>query len=159
MFQNFWDGDKDMVRILLRFSEEIVEQPITSEIILALKVPINIITAHVNSKGGEILAEVPDAALEKIVEAYRKKGVTVSLPKLIEVDSEKCFSCGACVALCPVEAITLAEDCSIVFNKEKCVGSTCGACVEACPARAIKSVKQGNSELANDLHPKKGKRP
>ena len=147
-----------MVRILLRFSEEIVEQPLTAEIILALKVPINIIAAQVNSKGGEVLAEVPDAALEKIVKAYRKKGVTVSLPKLIEVDSDKCFSCGVCVALCPVEAITLAADGSIVFEKEKCVGSTCGACVEACPARAIKAVKQGNSELASDLHPKKGKR-
>jgi ferredoxin len=143
---------KSVVRILLRFSEEIVEQPITSQIILELKVPINIIAAHVNSKGGEVLAEVPDAALEKIVEAFRKKGVTVSLPKLIEVDTEKCFSCGACVALCPVEAITIAQDCSIVFNKEKCVGSTCSACVEACPARAIKSVKQNNAELKNNLH-------
>jgi ferredoxin len=141
-----------MVRILLRFSEEIVEQPITSQIILELKVPINIVAAHVNSKGGEVLADVPDAALEKIVKAFRKKGVTVSLPKLIEVDSDKCFSCGACVALCPVEAITLAEDNSVVFNREKCVGSTCSACVEACPARAIKSVKQGNSELANNVH-------
>src|SRR4030043_2126695 len=98
MFQNFWGGEKDMVRILLRFSEKIVGQPITSEIILALKVPINIIAAHVNSKGGEVLAEVPDAALEKIVKAYCRKGVTVSLPKLIEVDSEKCFSSGACGA-------------------------------------------------------------
>jgi ferredoxin len=141
-----------MVRILLRFSEEIVEQPITSQIILELKVPINIVAAHVNSKGGEVLADVPDAALEKIVKAFRKRGVTVSLPKLIEVDSDKCFSCGACVALCPVEAITLAEDNSVVFNREKCVGSTCSACVEACPARAIKSVKQGNSELANNVH-------
>jgi MinD superfamily P-loop ATPase len=137
-----------VVRILLRFSEEIVEQPITAQIILALKVPINIIAAHVNSKGGEVLADVPEAALEKIVKAYRQKGVTVSVPKLIEVDTDKCFSCGACVALCPVEAITLAEDKSVVFNKEKCVGSTCGVCVEACPARAIKSVKQNNSELA-----------
>jgi ferredoxin len=141
-----------MVRILLRFSEEIVEQPITSQIILELKVPINIVAAHVNSKGGEVLADVPDAALEKIVKAFRKRGVTVSLPKLIEVDSDKCFSCGACVALCPVEAITLAEDNSVVFNREKCVGSTCSACVEACPARAIKSVKQGNSELVNNVH-------
>jgi MinD superfamily P-loop ATPase len=138
-----------MVRILLRFSEEIVEQPITAEIILALKVPINIVAAHVNSKGGEVLADVPDAALEKIVKAYRAKGVTVSLPKLIEVDTDKCFSCGACVALCPVEAITMAEDKSVIFNKEKCVGSTCSACVEACPARAIKSVKQGNSALSD----------
>jgi ferredoxin len=140
---------KGMVRILLRFSEKIVEQPITSQIILELKVPINIITAHVNSKGGEVLAEVPEAAMDKVVKAFRKKGVTVSLPKLIEVDADKCISCGSCVALCPVEAITLSDDLSVVFNKEKCVGSTCSACVDACPARAIKSVKQNNSELTN----------
>jgi len=134
-----------MVRILLRFSEKIVEQPIISQIILELKVPINIITAYVNSKGGEVLAEVPEKSLDKIVKAFRKKSVTVSLPKLIEVDTEKCISCGSCVALCPVEAITMADDLSVEFNKEKCVGSTCSACVDACPARAIKSVKQNNS--------------
>jgi Fe-S-cluster-containing hydrogenase component 2 len=142
-----------MVRILLRFSEEIVEQPITSQIILELKVPINIIAAHVNSKGGEVLAEVPDESLDKIVKAFRKRGAKVSIPKLIEVDSEKCVSCGACVTLCPVEAITMDEDASVVFNKEKCIGSTCSACVDACPSRAIKSVKQNNSELtANNAH-------
>lgn len=129
-----------------------MEQPITSQIILEHRVPINIITAHINSKGGEILAEIPDVALEKTVKAFRQKGVTVTLPKLIEVDSEKCFSCGACVALCPVGAITLADDFSVNFNKEKCVGSTCSACVDACPARAIKSVKQNNSELADNSH-------
>jgi NAD-dependent dihydropyrimidine dehydrogenase PreA subunit len=139
-----------MVRILLRFSEEIVEEPITSQIILELKVPINIIAAHVNSKGGEVLAEVPDEALDKVVKAFRKRGATVSIPKLIEVDSEKCVSCGACVTLCPVEAITIDEDATVVFNKEKCIGSICGACVDACPARAIKSVKQNNSELTGN---------
>ena len=89
--------------------------------------------------------------MDKVVKAFRKKGVAVSLPKLIEVDTEKCINCGSCVALCPVEAITLSEDASIVFNKEKCVGSTCSACVDACPARAIKSVKQNNSD-ANNSH-------
>jgi ferredoxin len=142
-----------MVRILLRFSERIVEEPIVSQIVLELKVPINIITAHVNSKGGEVLAEVPDESLDKIIKAFRKRGATVSLPKLIEVDAEKCVSCGACVALCPVEAITIDEEASIIFNKEKCVGSTCSVCVDACPARAIKSVKQNNSEpVANKKH-------
>jgi len=139
-----------MVRILLRFSEEIVEEPITSQIILELKVPINIIAAHVNSKGGEVLAEVPDAALDKVVKAFRKRGATVSIPKLIEVDSEKCVNCGACVTLCPVEAITIDEDAAVVFNKEKCIGSICSACVDACPSRAIKSVKQNNSELTGN---------
>lgn len=141
---------KDIVRILLSFSEKLVEQPITAQIILEHKVPINIITAHVTSKGGEVLAEIPDATLEKVVKAFRQKGVTVTLPKLIEVDSEKCFSCGSCIALCPVEAITFADDFSVNFNKEKCVGSTCSACVDACPARAIKSVKQNNSELSSN---------
>jgi MinD superfamily P-loop ATPase len=142
-----------MVRILLRFSEKIVEEPIVSQIVLELKVPINILTAHVNSKGGEVLAEVPDESLDKIIKAFRKRGATVSLPKLIEVDAEKCVSCGACVALCPVEAITIDQDASIVFNKEKCVGSTCSVCVDACPGRAIKSVKQNNSEpMANKKH-------
>lgn len=138
-----------MVRLLLRFGEEIVDQPIVSEIILQLKVPINIITAQVNSKGGEVLAEVPPEALDKIVDALRKRGATVSLPKLIEVDTEKCISCGSCVALCPVEAIALDDELSVVFNKEKCVGSTCSACVDACPVRAIKSVKQSNHEFTH----------
>jgi Fe-S-cluster-containing hydrogenase component 2 len=132
---------KHMARILLRFSEALVEQPITSQIILEHKVPINIITAHVNSKGGEVLAEIPDEALDKTVKAFRAKGVEVSIPKLVEVDSQECFSCGTCVSLCPVEAISIDKDGSVVFDREKCVGSTCSACVDACPTRAIKSVK------------------
>jgi MinD superfamily P-loop ATPase len=105
-----------------------------------------ILAAHINSKGGEILAEVPDEVQEKIVKAFRKRGVSVTVPKLIEVDAEKCFSCGSCVALCPVEAISTDKDSQVQFNKEKCVGSTCSICVDACPARAIKSVKQTNGD-------------
>jgi ferredoxin len=131
-----------MVRILLRFSEALVEQPITSRIILELKVPINIITAHVNSKGGEILAEIPDDAMDKTVKAFRQKGVEVSIPKLVDVDPDECFSCGTCVSLCPVEAISIDKDGTVIFDREKCVGSTCSACVDACPTRAIKSVKE-----------------
>jgi ferredoxin len=140
-----------MVRLLLKFSEKLVGQPITAEIILEYKVPINIITARVDSKGGEVLAEIPDEALETVIKAFRQRGVTVTLPKLVEVDKERCFDCGACISLCPVEAITLAEDYSVNFDKEKCVGNTCSACVEACPAGAIKSVKQ-NAELDNNEH-------
>ena len=142
-----------MMRILLRFSEKIVEEPIISQIILDLKVPINIITAQVSSKGGEVLVEIPDESLEKVVKEFRKRGAAVSIPKLIEVDSEKCISCGACITLCPVEAITIDEDASVIFDKEKCIGSTCGACVDACPSRAIRSVKQNDTELnPNNVH-------
>ena len=135
-----------MVRLLLRFTEEQVPQPIASQIIIEYKIPMAILSAHINSKGGEILAEIPDDAQEKIIKAFRKRGVTVTVPKLIEVDAEKCFSCGSCVALCPVEAISIDKEFTVQFDKEKCVGSTCSVCVDACPARAIKSVKQNNNE-------------
>lgn len=135
-----------MARILIRFNEEQVSEPIASQIIIEYKVPMAILSAHINSKGGEILAEVPDAILEKVVNAFRQRGVSVTVPKLIEVDSDKCFSCGSCIALCPVEAISLAKDCTVQFDKEKCVGSTCSICVDACPVRAIKSIKQNNLE-------------
>jgi MinD superfamily P-loop ATPase len=138
-----------MVRLLIKFSESIMGEPITSKVILDLRVPITIVTAHIDSKGGEILADVPEADLEKVVKAFRKRGATVNIPKLVEVDIEKCVSCGSWVALCPVEAVTLAEDCSVVFNQEKCLGSTCSTCVDACPARAIKSIKQVNQEPAD----------
>ncbi len=135
-----------MVRLLLRFTEEQVPQPIASQIIIEYKVPMVILSAFVNSKGGEILVEIPDQQQEKIIKAFRERGISVIVPKLIEVDTEKCFSCGSCVALCPVEAISIDKDSTVQFNKEKCVGSTCSICVDACPARAIKSIKQTSSE-------------
>jgi len=142
-----------MGRILIRFDEDQIKEPIASQIIIEYKVPMAILSAHINSKGGEILAEVPDEILEKVVNAFRQRGVSVTVPKLIEVDSDKCFSCGSCIALCPVEAISLADDSTVQFDKEKCVGSTCSICVDACPARAIKSIKQ--SSLENPANRKK----
>jgi Pyruvate/2-oxoacid:ferredoxin oxidoreductase delta subunit len=131
-----------MVRILIRFNEDQVSEPIAAQIIIEYKVPMAILSAHINSKGGEILAEIPDEIQDKVVKAFRDRGISVTVPKLIEVDSEKCFSCGSCVALCPVEAIKIEKDSTVKFESEKCLGSTCSICVEVCPVRAIKSIKQ-----------------
>ena len=134
-----------MVRILLRFSEKLVEKPITAQVILEHGIPISIVAAHIDSQGGEILVEVPSTHVEKVAEAFREKGVIVTFPKLIEVDSERCFDCGACLSLCPVNAISFKEDFSVVFDQEKCIGSPCGTCVDACPTRAIRLVEQHGS--------------
>ncbi len=144
-----------MGRILIRFNESQVSEPIAAQIIIDYKVPMAILSAHINTKGGEILAEVPDDMEEKVVNAFRKRGVTVQVPRLIEVDNEKCFSCGSCVALCPVEAISINKDSTVQFDKEKCVGSTCSICVDACPARAIKSLKPNGNDQATKNKVKK----
>ena len=133
---------KKVDRILLRFSEENVAEPITSQVILELGIPMRIVTATVNSLGGDILLEVPAVHVETVAKSFRKKGVVVKFPKLIEVDSDKCFDCGACYALCPVDAISYDKDYSVVFDEKTCIGSPCGLCVDACPARAITLVEQ-----------------
>ena len=58
------------------------------------------------------------------------------------VDVTRCTGCGACVEVCPVEAVALVDGKARV-DEELCTG--CGACVDACPEEAIQSVVQ--SEL------------
>ena len=129
-----------MVRVLLKFSEKIIDQPITAQVILEQGTPVNILSAHIDPKGGEILVDIPINA-EKIIKAFRERGVTVLTQELIEVDRERCFDCGACLSLCPVNAIDLKEDLSVVFDEKRCIGGTCATCVDACPARAIRLIE------------------
>ena len=52
------------------------------------------------------------------------------------IDPKVCFSCGNCVEVCPVKAITLDEnETPKPIDRNKCIG--CGKCVAACPAKAI----------------------
>ena len=47
--------------------------------------------------------------------------------------SEACIACGACMPVCPVEAIAEGE--VYIIDPEKC--TDCTACVDQCPVEAI----------------------
>ncbi|MDI9528858.1 MAG: 4Fe-4S binding protein [Candidatus Cloacimonadota bacterium] len=52
----------------------------------------------------------------------------------VKIDKDTCIGCGACVAECPVSALSLED------GKAKCDESTCidcGACIATCPVQAI----------------------
>lgn len=52
----------------------------------------------------------------------------------VKIDTELCNGCGACVDICPAEAITI-QDGKARIDEEKCL--ECGVCVDECPQDAI----------------------
>ncbi len=126
-----------MVRVILRFSKEISKEPITSQIIIEHKTPINIISARITPLGGEMLAELDPKNADKIISAFRGRGVVVDVSSFIEKDDDLCIDCGACVSICPSEALYKTEDHSIKLDPDNCNGVTCGLCLDSCPRRAL----------------------
>jgi len=51
-----------------------------------------------------------------------------------KIDRERCLRCGACVSVCPADALELTEQ-GIFWIKERC--TFCGICAKMCPAGAI----------------------
>ena len=53
----------------------------------------------------------------------------------VTINEETCTGCGACVDVCPVEAITLKDDGKAKVDPDTCID--CGVCVTECPVEAI----------------------
>jgi L-aspartate semialdehyde sulfurtransferase ferredoxin len=126
-----------MVRVMLRFDREISKEPITSQIIIQHQTPINIISARITPLGGEMLAELDPKNADKIIRAFRDRGVVVDVNSIIEKDDEQCIDCGACVSVCPSSALNFTEDHSVKLDPDNCTGVTCGLCLDSCPRRAL----------------------
>ncbi len=60
-------------------------------------------------------------------------------------DELKCALCGACVEICPMEALTSDEDGSILFDEPRCIG--CGLCVSVCPSESMQLKRKEPSQL------------
>ncbi len=49
------------------------------------------------------------------------------------IQEDKCISCGACAAACPVGCISQGETC-FVIDQSACI--SCGTCAGVCPVEA-----------------------
>ncbi len=53
----------------------------------------------------------------------------------VTVDKDMCIGCGACVGVCPMEALSLDDEGKSECDADKCID--CATCVSTCPVSAI----------------------
>lgn len=59
----------------------------------------------------------------------------------VRVDYRRCHFCGACVAICPPEAIFLWNS-ALIIRIDKC--TSCEKCLVVCPVNALAMVPAGS---------------
>ena len=62
--------------------------------------------------------------------------------KSFKVDKSICVGCGACVQVCPYDAIKIDKDGKSIIDQKKC--KKCGLCKEICPMNAIQEINLKN---------------
>jgi ferredoxin len=126
--------------LTLRFSKQIVDEPIVVNLVKKFDLTFNILKATIYPRReGLMVLELSGHRknFQRGVRYLKTLGVKVeSIGQDIKRDDVKCFQCGACTAVCPTGALSIQRpDMKVVFDKEKCSG--CEWCVPACPVRAM----------------------
>jgi len=63
------------------------------------------------------------------------------LGKIFFIDEDLCFGCGACIALCPLDILTLHQN-MVYVDEKKC--SHCELCIPSCPVAALYFIDNGD---------------
>lgn len=133
-------------KVVLKFSAELVEQPIIYRLIKNYDLMVNIIKGNINPRRqGSLIIELsgrPDNFSEGI-NFLEGLGVTVEpLSEMVVRNEDLCSQCGACTIVCPAGALYLQRpSMEVVFDSKKCL--VCGSCVQYCPFKAME-VKWGD---------------
>jgi ferredoxin len=127
-------------KIVLHFSRDIWDKPIVCYLGKNFDLEFNILKAQVGPKEeGLVVLELtgPDDAYRKGTRYLRDEGVKIQpLAKDVVRRESKCTHCGACLAVCPTDALAVnRETWEVVFDPQQCIG--CELCLPACPPRAM----------------------
>ncbi|MGM0441747.1 MAG: NIL domain-containing protein [Elusimicrobiota bacterium] len=127
-------------KIVLHFPRSLVNEAIVYKLIKEYNLSFNILKAQIlPDQEGLMVMELKGKESDyKAGLAYLKKsGVSIqSLAKDIKRDEDKCTHCGACVVICPTDALELDRDTrEVVFNSDSCIA--CELCIEPCPPKAM----------------------
>ena len=82
--------------------------------------------------------DVPEEKVKDITESLIESNVIVNKKGRVIIDLDKCIDCGACISLCPTEALHFNGEERLEFSYEKCIG--CLLCLDSCPRYAIEEL-------------------
>ena len=127
-------------RIVLKFPQRLVDQPIVCKLVKCFDLEFNILKAHVTPKEEGLLVlglSGEEEDYNKGINYLKKLGVIVqSLSQDIIWNSTRCIHCGICITVCPSEALVLdLHTRKVHFYEDKCIA--CELCIPACPLRAM----------------------
>ena len=127
--------------VILNFPPEVAQQALVCQLTKQFDLLFNILSAKIsNQKSGYMVLEIlsgSKSGFTKGVKYLKEKGVSVSFAEhQIFKDEEICTHCGACLAVCPTDALYIKRpEMEVIFDKDKC--SVCELCIVTCPTRAM----------------------
>ncbi|NLO05551.1 MAG: 4Fe-4S binding protein [candidate division WS1 bacterium] len=127
-------------RIVLHFPKTLLDRPVISKAVQHYNLSFNILRADITQEQEGLMVlglEGEQDDIDAAVEWMREQGVRVQpLEKDVVRDDERCTHCGACVVICPTDALAMdLQTREVAFDAAQCVA--CGLCVPVCPPRAM----------------------
>ena len=104
--------------------------------ILKHDISFNILKFTTSSSGINLLLDIPEDKIKTITESLKENNIIVNKKGRVNVDAEKCIDCGACISLCPTNALRFDNEYRLEFFEDKCIA--CLICLDSCPRYAIK---------------------
>jgi len=106
--------------------------------ILKHDITFNILKFSTGSAGINVLLDIPEEKVKTITESLIKSNIIVNKKGRVIVDIENCIDCGACISLCPTDALYFNNEERLGFSYESCIG--CLLCLDSCPRYAIEEM-------------------
>ncbi|NQT95011.1 MAG: 4Fe-4S binding protein [Candidatus Omnitrophica bacterium] len=127
-------------RIVLHFPHKLIDKPIAYHLVKDYNLVFNILQAKIipNEEGVMVLElSGKDKEYADGIKFLQRQGIKVqTLSRDVKRNEKRCTHCGACIAVCPTDALRVdRKTMEVIFDINECIA--CELCVPACPPRAM----------------------
>lgn len=127
-------------RVVFHYPKQMVDVPVVYRLSRDFDLEFNVLRANItpDAEGLMVLGLSGDPGkLEQGLAWVESLGVGVQpLEKDVLRQEDKCTECGACLTICPTEALWRdPETQRVYFDADRCIA--CELCVPVCPPRAM----------------------